>query len=99
MFSLIGSITATALAVTVSATGAGATTPAVALTDVPAAFSALQQPPPRRPNPTPPRRFHSKFNNLQQCRAQASREHPRQPGRWDCRRGPDRFHPWEYWGN
>lgn len=39
-----------------------------------------------------------KFNNEQQCRARAAHDHPGRQGDWDCRRGPDRNNPWEYWG-
>lgn len=52
----------------------------------------LQAPPP------PPHKFRAKFNTLAQCQAQARRDHPNRPGDWDCRRGPDRNNPWEYWG-
>jgi hypothetical protein len=54
--------------------------------------SQLQAPPP------PPHRFRAKYNTLAQCQTQARREHPNRPSDWDCRRGPDRNNPWEYWG-
>ncbi|HTK61672.1 MAG TPA: hypothetical protein VL595_04815 [Pseudonocardia sp.] len=92
MSTLISSaVAATALAASLG-TGTAAV-PASATTIAPAAFT---QNGPQRPNP--PHRFRLKFNNLQQCRARAAHDHPGRPGDWDCRRGPDRNNPWEYWG-
>lgn len=48
--------------------------------------------------PPPAHRFRSRFHTLAQCQAQARHDHPNRPGDWDCRRGPDRNNPWEYWG-
>lgn len=59
---------------------------------------AFTQSLPNRPPHPPPHRFRFKFKTLQQCQERARREHPGRPGDWDCRRGPDRNNPWEYWG-
>lgn len=56
-------------------------------------------PPPHRPPPPPPHRFRAKFRNQQQCQIRAQHDHPGHPNLWDCRRGPDRNNPWEYWGS
>jgi len=107
MSTLISSaVAATALAASL---GAGpAAVPASAATVTPTAFNqaafnqaaftqSFNQNGPQRPNP--PHRFRLRFTSLQQCRARAAHDHPGRPGDWDCRRGPDRNNPWEYWGN
>jgi hypothetical protein len=48
--------------------------------------------------PPPNHRFHAKFRTLQDCQRQAQHDHPGRAGDWDCRQGPDRNNPWEYWG-
>lgn len=58
--------------------------------------SALQNPP--HP-PPPPHRFRMRFKSQQECRARADHDHHGKQADWDCRRGPDRNNPWEYWGN
>ena len=91
MSTLIGStVAAAALA---SSLGSGAAVPAAAATIAPAAYTQFG---PQRPNP--PHNYRLKFNNLQRCRARAAHDHPGRSGDWDCRRGPDRNNPWEYWG-
>jgi hypothetical protein len=94
MATLISSLTAVALAAGTGTTGAATTasTPD-ALTGIAPAF--IQQHP--QPAP-PPHRFRIRFRTEQQCRIQAAHDHPGRPGDWDCRPGPDRAHPWEYWG-
>jgi hypothetical protein len=52
----------------------------------------------QNPPPPPPHRFRMKFRTLQQCQARADHDHPGRRADWDCRRGPDRNNPWEYWG-
>jgi hypothetical protein len=93
MSALISSLTAITLAAGLGTTGAAAAPVPAAVTDLAPAF-VHQQP---RPPAPPHNKFRVRFSNEQQCRAQASREHPGRPGDWDCRRGPDRAHPWEYW--
>jgi hypothetical protein len=83
-----------ALAITSIGVGtAYADTPAGA-----AAGSVAAQNSPFRPPPPPPHRFRSRFHTQQQCEASAGHDHPGRRGDWDCRRGPDRNNPWEYWG-
>jgi hypothetical protein len=94
MSTLISSAVATAALAASLGGGPAATVPASAATIAPAAFT---QNLPWRPNP--PHRFRFKFNSEQQCRARAAHDHPGRPGDWDCRRGPDRNNPWEYWGS
>ena len=48
--------------------------------------------------PPPGHKFHAKFRSLQDCQRQAQRDHPGRAGDWDCRQGPDKSNPWEYWG-
>jgi DNA-binding IclR family transcriptional regulator len=45
-----------------------------------------------------PHKFRAKFRTLQDCQRQAQRDHPGRQGDWDCRQGPDKNSPWEYWG-
>ena len=39
-----------------------------------------------------------KFRSLQECQVRANHDHVGHRADWDCRRGPDRNNPWEYWG-
>jgi hypothetical protein len=48
--------------------------------------------------PPPGHKFRAKFRTLQDCQRQAQHDHPGRAGDWDCRQGPDRNNPWEYWG-
>ncbi|HTF52609.1 MAG TPA: hypothetical protein VK735_34615 [Pseudonocardia sp.] len=45
-----------------------------------------------------PHKFRAKFRTLQDCQRQAQHDHPGKQGDWDCRQGPDKGNPWEYWG-
>jgi hypothetical protein len=89
--------TIASVAIACAATAFGAVGTAYAATPSAAgATSVLRQNPPPRP---PPHRFHSKFRTIQQCEQAANHDHPGRHDLWDCRRGPDRNNPWEYWGN
>jgi len=93
LFILVKStIVAAALATTVVSAGAVGT----AYSAEPVAFSTatgtqLAAPPPNH-------KFRSKFRTQQDCQRQAQRDHPGRNGDWDCRQGPDKGNPWEYWG-
>jgi len=90
-------ISSVAIALTITAVGAVGT--AYAATPAGSGVAAIsEQNPPPRP-PAPPHRFRSKFRNQQECQARADRDHRGRRGDWDCRRGPDRNNPWEYWGS
>jgi hypothetical protein len=98
MPTLVSSLAAVAAVAALSSGAAGLTSgtavPADAAVAPAAAVSVLDN----RPPPPPPHRFHARFLNLKQCQAQARHDHPNRPGDWDCRRGHDKKHPWEYWG-
>jgi hypothetical protein len=97
----MSTLISSALAATALATSVGGAPAAATATQVPAAATiapaSFNQNGPQRPNP--PHRFRIKFRSVQECRARAAHDHPGRPGDWDCRRGPDRNNPWEYWGN
>jgi hypothetical protein len=88
---------ATGMAVALAITGVGTAGTAYAATPAPEVTHAVPQNPPHKP-PVPPHRFRARFHSLAQCQAAARHDHPREAAAWDCRRGPDRKSPWEYWG-
>jgi len=85
--------TIASMAIACAATAFGVGT---AYAATPGATAVLRQTPPPRPQPP---RFHSRFRTIQQFEQAANRDHPGRHDLWDCRRGPDRNNPWEYWGN
>ena len=93
----MSTLISSALATAALAGSLGAAPAAVPAAAAPLAPAAYVQNGPQRPNP--PHRFRLKFRSVQECRARAAHDHPGRPGDWDCRRGPDRNNPWEYWGN
>jgi hypothetical protein len=86
--------TITSVAIAMAATAFGAVGTAYAASPTGTGAAAVL-----RQNPPPPHRFHSKFRTIQQCEQAANRDHPGRHDLWDCRRGPDRNNPWEYWGS
>lgn len=106
------SIAGVAIALAIGAAGAVGvvgTASAAVPADSGAFTTALQNPPHPGPPPPPhghpapphanqPHRFRSKFRNQHDCEVRAQHDHPGRRGDWDCRRGPDRNNPWEYWG-
>jgi hypothetical protein len=88
--------TISGVAIALAATAFGAGTAYAATPTAAGATAVLRQNPPPRP---PPHRFHSKFRTIQQCEQAANRDHPGHHELWDCRKGPDRNNPWEYWGS
>lgn len=91
------SISGIAIALTVTAVGAvGAVGTANAAT--PGSSGVVSAALQNRPPPPPPHRFRMKFRSLQECQVRANHDHVGHRADWDCRRGPDRNNPWEYWG-
>lgn len=95
--SVRSSIAGVAIALAVTTVGAVGTAYADVPTASGAATIAAENPPPRPPPPAP-HRFRAKFRTQQQCQQRAGHDHPGHRADWDCRRGPDRNNPWEYWG-
>jgi hypothetical protein len=94
---LKASITSVVIAAAITTLGTGGTAFAATPADSGVGAVAVQNPPPRPP-PPPPHRFRMKFRDLHSCQVRAAHDHPGRQADWDCRRGPDRNNPWEYWG-
>jgi hypothetical protein len=90
---VLGAVAVSCVAALGTAGTAFAATPAV---PAPAAVGSQLQAP--HPPPPPPHHFRARFHTIAQCQAAARHDHPNRPADWDCRRGPDRNNPWEYWG-
>jgi hypothetical protein len=90
--------TVSSVAIALAITGVGAVGTAYAATPADSGgASVIAQDRPHQP-PPPPHRFRQRFRSQQECRARADRDHRGRPSDWDCRRGPNRNDPWEYWG-